>query len=305
MEDRRKELVVIGDIAIDITLKIEHHEELNRDLVFRSLRLTVGGIAANVALQVSKLGHIPRFWTIVGTDPFGGFLIQELERSDLDAHVNVIEGNTTRNLIIVHPTGERTIFSDIGAHVMLTEDHCVDDSIRRAHYLYIPAFPQYWPLINKFHDLGPCIVSDFGFLETVSDLSDYATHIAPKVDIAFLSGARFDNAITEKMESEFLDAGCEAVFTTLGNRGVRGATKYHRTCFPAFSVGAVDTSGAGDSFAAGVLVGLLEGKDLDNCVRLGQATAAMRVTLFADLPNRDTVLTFLSQESRLSEDDVS
>jgi len=232
----------------------------------------------------------------VGTDLFSQFLKQELERTDLDVHIGVVEGSNTKNVVVVQPTGERTIFSDMGVHVTLSEDQLDIDSIRTAQYLYIPAFPAYWPLIDRFSELGPLIASDFGFVDTLAELRDYAARIGPQVDIAFLSGARLDSAIIESMETEFLNAGCEVVFVTLGRRGVRFATPDRRVHQPAFAVRVVDTNGAGDSFAAGVLVGLLEGRNLEECAQLGQAAAAARSALLAEVPTRDVVLAFLMQQ---------
>lgn len=275
---RKSDILVIGDTALDILLKLDRRSDLYEDLIFRDVQLQVGGIATNVALQISKLGHRVRFCTIVGHDPFSKYIVEELEKVELELHVKLVEGRATRNVIIVHPTGERTIFSNVGVHIELSPSHCDIEIARNTRFLFIPAFPAFWPIIDKFKGTNTKIACDLGFATTVSELGEFCRHIGPKIDLAFLSGSRFHVKEMHEMHEFLLTVGCEVVFTTLGSEGVQVMTKNQQTTLPPFNVTAINTTGAGDSFIAGVLVGLSEERSFVESAELGQAVAAARIS---------------------------
>jgi sugar/nucleoside kinase (ribokinase family) len=99
----------------------------------------------------------------------------------------------------------------------------------------------------------------------------------------------------------FLDKGVGVVGLKLGDEGCWIQDSQRRLHVPAYEVAAVDTSGAGDAWVAGFLAGLLEGWDLEEAGRLGNAMGAMCVTAIGTTPglrNMEDTLTFMEQARR-------
>ena len=84
--------------------------------------------------------------------------------------------------------------------------------------------------------------------------------------------------ILDAIDQLFDRTPIKIIVTTLGSKGAIISTREHRWEIPVFSVGGVlDTTGAGDAFSAGFLVGFCENRPLDECGRMGAATAALLI----------------------------
>ena len=97
----------------------------------------------------------------------------------------------------------------------------------------------------------------------------------------------------------YLQRGAGAVITKLGSRGAYVADSAHHSLIPGFAVEkVVDTVGAGDGFAAGLISALLEGATLDEAARRGNAIGALQVMSRGDntgLPNRQQLRQFMQE----------
>ena len=111
----------------------------------------------------------------------------------------------------------------------------------------------------------------------------------------------------EEIASFYLERGVKLVAVKAGARGSSLFTSAQRYDLPAFPVRVVDTVGAGDGFAVGIISGMLDGIDLLSCLERGNAIGALAVTSPGDqdgLPSREALNRFL-QTSRSSADEIS
>ncbi|MBW9088642.1 bifunctional hydroxymethylpyrimidine kinase/phosphomethylpyrimidine kinase [Rhizobium wenxiniae] len=105
-----------------------------------------------------------------------------------------------------------------------------------------------------------------------------------------------DPASNDDIALRLIETGCGAVVMTLGEKGVVGISRTEKFVIPAFKVSHVDSNGAGDSFNAGLAVGLAEGRSLQDAARFASAVAALCCTRWETVPSYHTradVETFL------------
>jgi ribokinase len=104
----------------------------------------------------------------------------------------------------------------------------------------------------------------------------------------------------EKLAREIMELGARQVVVTLGGRGALIVTESFEAHVPAIDVPAVDTTGAGDAFNAGLAVALGNGSDLESAVRFAVIAGALAVTkegVIPSLPYRDEVRACLERNS--------
>lgn len=147
--------------------------------------------------------------------------------------------------------------------------------------------PQLWP-------------SNEVMIRTINDL-------ASKCDIV-LPGALEGKVLTgiddpQKINAFYLKNGAKISITKCGAKGAYVSTENERYTVPAFKVKVVDTVGAGDGFAAGVITALMEGKTLREAVVRGNAIGAIQVTFRGDnegLPYPDGLKAFIQAQGAIA-----
>jgi 2-dehydro-3-deoxygluconokinase len=283
--------VICGTSALHVLSSARPSAELSQGKV----RLSPGGPAAVVALQLALLGHRPLFVGNIGADQAGAFVRAELIRAGVDCSPARVAGQTPRVLAV------------IGSDVELTAEvpdeavpPLVAPGIADAHDLvYVTGFPDLVPAVRAVAGLGHRPVVDIGYLPLLADppaLLRHAEAIAPAIGTAVVSGATLPGTDRHRLASLLLGAGVDAVLITLGDRGIQVITANGTDYLPAFAVTAVDPLCAGDAFVAGYLCATLDGSDILTASRFGQAVAACKVARFAGFPCRPDVDQFLASQ---------
>ena len=256
-------------------------------------KLSFGGDALNEAVALSKLGVPTELVSKVGKDEAGERVLRFLEKSGIDtSRVLQEEGLTTGiNVVLVDDVGERHFLtnpnsslrrlalSDIEPHVEAMADIVSFASIFVSPLLDVKAMEMLFRRIKSKPDR--VLVADMTKAkngERLEDLKELLPQLdyllANEAEIALLTGGQeaHDNARL------LVEAGVSCAVIKLGKKGCLIRTK--ETCFeiPAYPVEkVVDTTGAGDCFAAGFLWGLSQGLSLEDCGRLACATASFTV----------------------------
>ncbi|MET0812190.1 MAG: PfkB family carbohydrate kinase [Microbacterium sp.] len=266
-------LVVIGDLVADLIVlgsaRLAHGTDNPAEV-----RLTRGGSAANVAVAATRAAHDRhpvRFIGRVGIDTLGATLVGELEGAGVDARVQR-DGRTGAIVILVDDEGERTMITDRGAAAELQAiDPAWLEDARRVH------FPLY-----GFADVGSraALLAAAAMLRgrgiPVSlDLSSTAT-------MRLLGGETLAGLLDALAPAVvFANADEAALVIELGlviggvyvvKRGGDPVLVSHRgttTEVPVVREDVVDSTGAGDAFAAGYLVATLDGADAAAAARAG------------------------------------
>jgi sugar/nucleoside kinase (ribokinase family) len=299
-----KRVVVVGDVVTDIVVRphgpISHGTDTTS-----SISISGGGSGANTAAWIGALGGSCDFVGRVGAD-------QAQWHESLLTTVGVqtflaVDATlpTARIVVLVDPTGERTMLTDRGANDAL----CVADLARPgivigpnsivhvSGYTLLFEGPRAAGLhaLDAAHRRGAVSSVDpnsSGFLSSVGSEAFFA--LTAGVEFCF---PNFDEVRSLTGCSDVAAGACEltsrypTVVCKLGAEGAFVAQNGKVVARePAVNAGVVDTTGAGDSFAGGFLTGLAKGLGMDDCLHVALATAARSVAIVGARPNTGVAL---------------
>lgn len=276
---------VLGEVAVDLTLQVDALPGAGEFALARSRSRFAGGSAANVAVALSRLGQRVGFFGAVGDDEDGRFLRRAFELEDVDT-TNLIEISgykTPSCLVVVDRLGDRVILGFPRDPVATPVSRFDLEELRGARVIFIGpthtgmaarlfAASQARDATLAYAPGGLCHCLAPGELQPVLD----------EADILFVSGPEA-TALTgvsnpEDAMAQLAGTGPALIVGTLGERGalvVRGEER-HRV--PAVTVNqVVDTTGAGDAFAAGFIAAYLRGLKPRRAMSVGCAVAASAI----------------------------
>ena len=296
------DIITFGSAAKDINLKSRAFKVMKDDKDFvtgegiclalgskinvEHVKFTSGGGGGNSAAVFAKQGFKTAFCGVVGDDVAGEEIIKELKSLKVDTSlVSKSKQRSTNHSIIISSVGEdRTILAYRGASEMLTKNNIPWDKIK-AKWLYLA--PLSGLLCDTFED-----IVDFAYEKKIrvavnpgnSQLSlppEMLERILKKIDILILNQeeASFLTKISFHEENEIfkkLDEMCPgvAVMTRGGEGVVASDGKYLYYAKPHKDRKIVDTTGAGDAFAAGFLSDYIRYKgDIEKALQLGIANS--------------------------------
>ena len=264
-------------------------------------RESSGGSAANTCAVAALLGSRVAYLGKVADDQLG-----QVFRHDINAvgvhfpSAPLIGGPpTARCLILVTPDGQRTMNTFLGACVTLTEDDVDEDLVAAAAvtylegYLFDPPAAQaaFRRAATAAHAAGRQVALSLSDAFCVNRHRDaFRDLVAGHVDILFGN----ETEITALYEENTFDAAAEAARRDVdlavltrseaGSLILRGTETVEIAAEPAK---VVDTTGAGDAYAAGFLAGLTAGRSLPACGRLGSIAAAEVISHYGARPESD------------------
>ena len=295
--------ILVGDLFVSPLPRLPAAGEL---LLTDDFLMGAGGCAANVAVVLSKLGVGSRVVGRVGRDSFGDFVTSSLAELGVDvSFIGQSETMGTAKTVIVPVGGEdRRYIHTVGANADLTGQDFIPaamsgvDVVYLGGYLVLPGLrpPAVVELFDAAHRAGAQTLLDVVLPGDTQASMDDLRSILPSVDF-FLPNDDEARQLTGELDPErqaacFKDAGAETVVITMGAAGlfVRTATDARRLAAP--SVDVVDGSGAGDAFAAGLIVGILEGWSLERSLMFASEVGALACTALgcsAGIPDRQHV----------------
>ena len=252
-----------------------------------------GGSAANTMIALARCGGRARYACQVGTDEWGTYYRDDLERAGVGTSpISHHPGTTGQCLVFVTPDADRTMNTFLGVSSSLGPEQVESGVVERSRYVYLEGyllssdsgFQACRQAQAMAQDAGtqialtlsdPTIVELFG--EHFSDL------IASGVDLLFcnedeagaLTGSTDRDAAAAAI-ADMVPAAC----VTCGADGAIVAERGTLTRVPGFAVDAVDTTGAGDAFAGGVLYGSTHDLALAEAAALGGYAAAHVVSSY-------------------------
>jgi len=246
-----------------------------------------GGSAANTIHGLSALGIACGFVGSLGKDREGDFYFDEMEKLGIVPHFLRSETPSGRAMAFVSPDGERTFATYLGAALELDDSLISPEWFNGWDVFHIEGYlVQNHKLIS--HAMGMaraagCKVSlDMASFNVVEENLDFLRSALPgKVDILFANEEEA-RAFTGKEPEDALDemaSMCDTAVVKVGREGAyirQGSFKVH---VPAHPVKVVDTSGAGDLFAAGYLYGLSRMMDPETCGMVGTLLASKVIKL--------------------------
>jgi sugar/nucleoside kinase (ribokinase family) len=245
-----------------------------------------GGSGANTAFGVALLGGKACFTSHVGADEFGDLYRQGLIARGVKANLGVEPGDTGVCAVLVTPDAQRTMATCLGRSRDLVPGDVDVKDLRSARYLYVTAY--LWDTPNQkeavLFALAEARRAGVRVAISLSDTfcvlrhrDELARLIQEYAHVVFGNGdeaCELTGAGDVFAASEILADWVDTVVITLGAKGslIRRASEVYSV--PARAVDAIDTTGAGDMYAAGFLYGLARDLPLPECGRIGAHAAA-------------------------------
>ena len=321
MPETRLDVLCIGNAIVDVIANATDDFLDAEGLVKGSMRLidageaerlydhmgpaheVSGGSAGNTAAGIAALGGRAGFIGQVAPDQLGSFYRHDLTSAGVEfitpaADVGV---PTARSMILVTPDGHRTMNTFLGAAQHLPSSALDEDQIRASKILYLegylwdPETPRYAMLraIEVAREAGRKVaftLSDTfcvdrhreGFNELL-DTGRIDILFANQAEVEALAGiAHLETAVAAVRDK------VEILVVTRSEDGALATRGAARADVPAEPIDRlVDTTGAGDLFAAGFLLGTAQGKSLEQSLRLGAIAAAEVIQHYGARPEAD------------------
>ena len=270
-------IAVLGTLAVDRVVRLEAPLQIGGHQQGVALDDRCGGGAANAAVALARAGHHVALVSAVGDDGTGRMLLETLAAAGVDTvEVAVLPETTSNSLLLVDPAGERTIVNLQRLHAPAPERllrlalDCV--YVRSRAPGLTPLLAELAQRTTVVAHVPPCADGAVPAQVLVGSASD--------LDPSFLS---------DPYEAGQRVSGGLADWTVV-TRGADGATAHghestlHESARP---VTPIDTTGAGDCFAAGLVHGLANGLSMARCLALATAWGAAAVATDGSLPDDD------------------
>jgi ribokinase len=279
--------IILGDVNVDIIARYPTFPVQGFDAFSCSIEFHCGGSAANAAMALVGLGTDTSLIARIGPDPWAPVALREL--TEAGVYLGGLQRDpvvmTGLMYVIVTPDGERTILGYRGANARTDPSELCEDQFRGASLLYLSGYamlsePQRGAAslaLDMAGRHGLTVVLDPGMIGRAEVLERIRSRLSD-VDLLLpnLAEAReMTGLITpEDCAQALLDAGVQAVALKLGRDGCLISSAGDRFRVPGFRVRVQDSTGAGDSFAAGMIAGYLRGLDLPAAASLANAMGA-------------------------------
>jgi sugar/nucleoside kinase (ribokinase family) len=296
----KKLIVGVGSALVDI-LAHEEDDFLNRtgaikggmtyvskefiektlSLASNRSSLVPGGSACNTIVGVGKLGGQARFIGKCGNGEMGQFFESDLKRQNVEPLLLRSDSPTGRVLSIITPDAQRSMFTFLGASAESSPQDITKDFFSDAAIVHIEGYLLFNPdliltVLKMAQQSGARISLDLASFNVVEESHDLVEHIVESfVDILIANEdeaeaytghrdeARAIEALSKKVEIAVLKVGEQGSFIACSGQIV--------PIQPKTGGAAIDTTGAGDLWAAGFLYGLVNGYSLERCGELGSA----------------------------------
>ena len=294
MDSKKKEISVIGAAIMDV-LACPVTEKLFQigSLPMDDTKISFGGDALNETIVLTRLNKNPELISKVGDDNAGHAVLQYCRENGVDVErVTVEKGLTTgTNIVLVDEKGERYFLTnprsslrtlsldDIEKHMGELSEIVSFASIFVSEKLRIPEMTELFARIKEKPSRILCAdMTKAKHGERLEDLKlmlPYVDYLFPnESEISLVTG----ETDCEKNARLLLDAGVKCVVIKQGAKGCLIRTEQAGYQIPAYPrVACVDTTGAGDTFAASFMWALSEGYALEECGRFSCAAASIAV----------------------------
>jgi ribokinase len=300
-------------------MKVERMPSTGETLLGTDYRVDYGGKGSNQAVACARLGASVSFVAKIGMDPFGEMALSLYRDEGIDVtHVHrVADTPTGVGFIIVEASsGHNCITIDPGANEFLTAadvaqcESAFNSSAVVLTQLEIPVAAAEAGLSQGRARGAVTILNPAPVRTLPSSILQLVDILTPNQSEAkVLAGINpAADVEPEEVARILIGSGVKQVVMTLGESGALIVTEKSSTHVPAIQMRAVDTTGAGDAFNAGLAMALACGMNLEQAVHFAAVTGGLAVTkegVIPSLPSRTEVLNLYRQRSLQSPDWLS
>ena len=274
-------IAIFGDLNLDTSVNIDQFPLEVGDTMFSidGISDLIGGAATNVACGICALSHPVDFGAIIGTDPIGDLILDEVK--DKGLQIDFIRRDwpiSSRTTVLIDNQGNRQCINDQKqAFTYRYPDNEVAQISEGSTLVFTST--QNWcrHVSKKAKSLGHKVAVDIHAIVTVDE---YHQDFCKYADIVILSAEALSVSKEEIIHQLWNEYDVATVVVTHGSEGATLGDRATETIIsePAIDVRPiVDKTGAGDAFTAGFLAALLEGKNNREALTYGQLFAAYTI----------------------------
>lgn len=308
------EIVVIGELNVDLVASgLLGAPKLGQEILADDFKVTLGSASAIFACGVARLGRGVTFVSRVGSDNFGEFCIAELARKGVSTERISVNSESRTGVTVVMSTPEdRALVTYLGAIAEFEFADVPLDVLHGHRHLHLSSYylqtalqPDFGRLIEAARQAGLSTSFDPNS-DPDQARNEKIFEVIKHTDILFLNEQEakllsWTNDVRSACER--LGRFCPLVVVKLGGEGAIAYRDGEFVRANGFPVEAVDTTGAGDSFAAGFVHTFLDDRDLKECLTIGNACGAMSASKTGGTdgqPNADELEKFLTMTAAAS-----
>jgi len=279
------DVIAVGNANIDNLVITEKLAEQDEKVPIKKFIRFAGGGAANFAVSISRLGKKVGFIGCIGDDENGKFFVESIRSEGVDTtFLKILSGYITGfTLIFNTEKGEHVMYTYRGANNELSITEDMVEYISKAKILHLASIKQ------KVIEQAVSVKEKTGILLSVDPGKttlligyDKLKYLFRNIDLLFINRVEFKAFVgsepTEDLVHKIAKELNIILSVQLGDRGSfvsNGEETYH---IPSFKIkNILDTTAAGDAYAAGFIFGLLNKLEVKDCAFLGHAVAALKI----------------------------
>ncbi|MGC9516628.1 MAG: carbohydrate kinase family protein [Methanomicrobiales archaeon] len=278
------DVVGLGTCNADFILKVPRFvcgdDEVDVQQIFTSL----GGSATNFTVGISRLDVKSGIIARVGDDELGTWALNNFQGEGVDVErLLLLEGSTGMTFIAVDPSGERSIYSFMGANKDLKLNKDDLKYIKNSKLLHISG--TYREVADEASKHANTLSFNPGTLLAYYGLENLS-QIIKRAKFLFLNEKELYLLTKKDLElgtQAILDLDVPYVIVTRGAEGANLYTPEEVIHYPAYQVKTADTTGAGDAFAAGFIASYIKKKDVTECMDYANYVASECVKKFGPM----------------------
>ena len=298
--DQEIDVLTIGETVIDF-ISAEPSDSLLDATTFNRY---LGGSPANIAVNSSKLGDVAAVMSKTGIGAFGQFIKNELRYHGVNTDYLIMDHRVHTSIILVSQTSGTPDFEAFrNGDYQLTPEEVPEEAISRAKVIHASTFalsrePCRSAVKRAFelgHAQGKIVSLDPNYSPRIWPNYQEALQVIPELyQFVTITKASLDDShrlfgpdqTPEEYITRLHELGPKTVILTMGKEGAliseNGKLLGH---LPARPIQVVDATGAGDSFWAGFLVAMLDGRPLKECLLFAREIVEMKLTRIGSLPD--------------------
>lgn len=307
-------VIGIGNALLDVLLRLESDDTLLEigvkkgamDLVDESKMREIqkaqsglqrsevpGGSVCNTMRSMARLGADAGYIGKIGNDNVGKIYESEIKKAGVNPFFVRTEGISGCSTVLISPDGERTMATFLGPAATLSADEISDEVLRQYDCMYMEGYlisneQLFLPMLKRAKNLGLKVALDLSNFNIVNAFRDLLKEVIPAyVDILFSneSEAEAYTGLPAREAIDVISKEVEISIVTIGKDGVLAKNKDRMIHDAALDSRVVDTTGAGDNYAAGFLFGYSQGATLEQSARMGSLLSGNVIeTVGAQIP---------------------
>ena len=295
---------MLGSINMDVSIESDRMPIEGETLSGNNLLINAGGKGANQAVASARAGVHTHLIGCVGTDSFGKDLCTSMTQSGVDIQEVTTTTSTTGMAIVLRSHGNNRIIINHGANEFVTPEfaHAALSRIAQPHDIFLTQFESPAQAVESSIEFA--YAHHMTTIVNPSPVRSIKPSLYKSIDILCLNETEcmslFDinptmDATTMCALTKVLQLGMKTLVVTLGAAGCLLVSHQHQLFAPAYSVRAIDSTGAGDTFVGVMSACLAKDAHIEQAISFAQAAAALsttRVGAQVSIPTCDEVEAF-------------